>query len=325
MSIEVRDPGVLATLQAPARVGYERLGVPRSGPMDQVATQALNTLLGNTPDQAVIELAMGVLALQSDRDQHIAVLAQGFDLHIDDQRRALAQVHHWPARSLLKLRRCEGPGYAYLGIAGNWQIEPVLGSVATDVRNGLGGLNGRPLQRGDRWQIQALGGQPAPLRSRLRLRWPLQDLKHPQLRLMVHEPTLAAPLFAGGCEIDRNSNRQAILLHPASAVPHRERSRISTPQWPGAIQALPDGRFAILGPEAQTIGGYPLVASVCAADLSRLGRISGGQSLRGVPIALAAAAQLARQQQAWLQEWLEEIARRREQDLTASTPVYSRS
>ncbi|AVP99848.1 hypothetical protein C7S18_22900 [Ahniella affigens] len=310
MSITVHDAGVLATIQGDPRRGFEQFGVPPSGAMDRVACLALNALLGNAPDGPVIELALGTLNMTATETRHVAVLAQGFELRIDGAMRALAEAHVWPAGSRLTLRRREGPGYAYLGIGGRWRLSPQLGSVSTDVRNHIGGMAGRPLQAGDCFEIESNASADTPP-ARLRLRWPLQDLQHPQLRVIVHEPKLAAPLFGANLTVDLNSTRQALLLHPPTSVPHDQRQRLSTPQWPGAIQALPDGRFALLGPEAQTIGGYPLVASVCAADLSRLGRISGGQTLRCLPVSVSAAAQLARQQQAWLREWLSEITLRR--------------
>lgn len=311
MSVIVRDGGILATIQGAARHGFEHLGVPASGAMDRVACLALNTLLGNPPDAPVIELALGKLSLDALQPHRIAVLAQGFELRIDGRISALAEAHDWPAGTQLSLQRREGPGYAYLGIAGHWTLPAMLGSVSTDVRNHIGGIDGRALQTGDRIEILPSEPEATSPRSRLRLRWPLQDLKHPQLRLIVHEAKLAAPLFGSSLTVDQNSNRQALLLNSPTPVAHDQRQRVSTPQWPGAVQALPDGRFALLGPEAQTIGGYPLVASVCAADLSRLGRISGGQQLRCLPISVGAAAQLARQQQAWLHEWLHEITIRR--------------
>ena len=61
---------------------------------------------------------------------------------------------------------------------------------------------------------------------------------------------------------------------------------------PGAIQVPGDGRPIVLLADCQTVGGYPKIATVIAADLPRLGHALPGQTLRfvevGVDEALAA-------------------------------------
>ena len=47
----------------------------------------------------------------------------------------------------------------------------------------------------------------------------------------------------------------------------------------GAIQNPPDGNPIILMPDHATVGGYPVIACVIAADLGILGRIRPGDSL----------------------------------------------
>ena len=52
----------------------------------------------------------------------------------------------------------------------------------------------------------------------------------------------------------------------------------------GAVQVVNDGQCIVLGVDGQTIGGYPKVAHVIAADLDRLGQLRPGQE-RGSTLA----------------------------------------
>ena len=72
---------------------------------------------------------------------------------------------------------------------------------------------------------------------------------------------------------------------------------------PGAVQVTNDGRCVVLGVDGQTIGGYPKVAHVIAADLDLLGRLRPGTPVRFERVTLETAERLARERRAWLAEW----------------------
>jgi antagonist of KipI len=55
---------------------------------------------------------------------------------------------------------------------------------------------------------------------------------------------------------------------------------ISQPTLPGAIQVPPGGEPIALLADAQTVGGYPVVAVVIRADLPRLGQLRPGDTVR---------------------------------------------
>jgi biotin-dependent carboxylase-like uncharacterized protein len=52
---------------------------------------------------------------------------------------------------------------------------------------------------------------------------------------------------------------------------------------PGAVQVPPDGLPIVLGPDAGTTGGYPVVAVVVDADRDRLAQLRPGEALGFVP------------------------------------------
>ena len=63
----------------------------------------------------------------------------------------------------------------------------------------------------------------------------------------------------------------------------------------------------LLGVDAQTIGGYPRLGHVIAADLDRIGQLHPGESLRFVTVTLEEAERLNLSHQQWMRSWLERI------------------
>ncbi|MDP6920244.1 MAG: hypothetical protein QGH43_13500, partial [Arenicellales bacterium] len=55
---------------------------------------------------------------------------------------------------------------------------------------------------------------------------------------------------------------------------------ISSPMFPGTIQCPPNGQPIILGPDAQTLGGYPRIFQVAKIDRSLIGQLRPGDRLR---------------------------------------------
>jgi allophanate hydrolase subunit 2 len=54
----------------------------------------------------------------------------------------------------------------------------------------------------------------------------------------------------------------------------------------GAVQVPPDGDPVVLMVDHATLGGYPVIAVVVAADHGRLGQCAPGTRVRLVPIGL---------------------------------------
>ncbi|MDF0678026.1 MAG: hypothetical protein P0107_02790 [Nitrosomonas sp.] len=60
-TIDVLVPGIQTTIQDyPGRRGYWNIGVPPSGPMDNLAFRLANRLAGNEEGQAAIEITLPV-------------------------------------------------------------------------------------------------------------------------------------------------------------------------------------------------------------------------------------------------------------------------
>jgi antagonist of KipI len=86
---------------------------------------------------------------------------------------------------------------------------------------------------------------------------------------------------------------------PALPVPEAA-AMVSEPIAPGTIQLPPDGRPIVLTADRQTVGGYPRLGAVIAADLHKAGQLWLGHEVRFVPVTPAAARAALAEQQALL-------------------------
>jgi antagonist of KipI len=88
---------------------------------------------------------------------------------------------------------------------------------------------------------------------------------------------------------------------PLLALPWRE--MVSEPVCPGSVQVTHDGQCIVLGVDGQTIGGYPKIAQVIAADLDWLGQLRPGDAVTFARVLLGEAEELYRRRQRLLREW----------------------
>ena len=58
MNIEVIKPGALSTFQDLGRVGFQHLGIPANGAMDERAHRIANALVGNAATNATLEITL---------------------------------------------------------------------------------------------------------------------------------------------------------------------------------------------------------------------------------------------------------------------------
>ncbi|RRR71303.1 MAG: biotin-dependent carboxyltransferase family protein [Candidatus Viridilinea halotolerans] len=323
MHIHVISPGLLTTIQDSGRPAARRYGVPPSGAMDMFALAVANRLIGNPSDAAALELTAGGALLEFLRPTLVALT--GADLGATLNGRHLAP---WQAALLdrgttlhFRGRQANWGARAYLALAGGIAAPTLLGSRSTYLAGGFGGLEGRALRPGDQLATYASPHS----------RWPWVGTEWPchARPLYGHTPTLRflpGPHYAALTPAAREALSQTTLRVGAAANRIGYRldglrlsfsQQLSLPSFgviAGAIQVPPDGTPILLMAEAQTIGGYPVVAIVIAPDLPLAAQILPGDQLRLAPTTMRAARAAHQRYAAWLatapqaDPWPEQLA-----------------
>lgn len=282
--IEVLNGGPLSLVQDLGRDGWRHLGVGRGGALDPDCAALANALVGNRANAAVLEFTLHGPTLQLPQPLRVAVLGATCEARFEGRALPLARPVELPAGTLALGGMREG-ARAWLAIHGGIDVPTVLGSRATDLRGGFGGIDGRALRRGDRLHIGSHAGSEATTLCAPRW-WIDPGAGETPLAPIRYVASTAPALGAAAQDLGRRewrvhaaSNRQGLRLEGA-ALESPTAGGISEPVAPGTLQLPPDGRPIVLLADAQTVGGYARLGHVIAADLPRLAQLRPHERLR---------------------------------------------
>jgi len=303
----VVDPGLLTTVQDLGRPGYQRLGIPPSGPLDRPAFVLANRLVGNPDGAAGLELTLRGPRLEARRACLVAVTGADMGLTINGQAAPGWTAVRLRPGDVVAFRMVTAGCRAYLAVAGGLDLPPVLGSRSTYLRGRLGGLDGRPLQKGDALPV---GAPPAGLdRPAGRV---VPEARRPGYPAEVECRVILGPqddrftpdgiaVFLGGpYEVAPQADRMGYRLK-GPAIGHARGHDILSDGIPlGGIQVPGEGQPIVLLVDRQTTGGYTKIATVISTDIARIGQTRPGHRVRFRRVTLAEAHAALREARAWL-------------------------
>jgi antagonist of KipI len=283
-TLVVDSPGMLTTVQDLGRAGFGPLGVSPSGAADRVALRIGNLLVGNSAGAAALEMTLLGGKFVFPDGAVIAITGGDFGASVDG-----GAVEMWATQTIapggtLVFGGTKNYARCYLAIAGGIRVPPFLGSAATHLMSGLGGLAGRALHKGDELKV----GRPqkrVPARRiseavllYLKPRRKLRVTDGPQSEAFSEETKRS--FFQTLFRISEESNRLGIRLDGATFVAAETGKMITEGVTWGAVQVTPSGQPIILGVEQQTTGGYPKIANVIGVDLHRMGQLRPRDEIR---------------------------------------------
>lgn len=283
--LHIVEAGLRSTVQDDPRAAGARLGLPGAGPADPIAFAAARSLVGERSG-AAIEIVGLPFTFRCDDRRLVAVT--GRDVSV----RAASRLPGWLAFVVRGGETATVIGnarYAYLAVAGGLVLEPVLGSRATYLPARVGPLP-RALEAGD---ALPLGDARGLERAGKQLRPPtyggaIAAIAGPHLAGFVDgaERAFFGDEFTVAAESDRMGVR---LTGPELRWPGSD--LLTCGVVPGAVQVPRGGSPIVLGPDAQTTGGYPVIAVVASASRGQVAQALPGERLRFVPVDPARAAE----------------------------------
>jgi urea carboxylase len=304
ITIEVLRPGMLTTVQDwPGRIGYWHVGVPPSGPMDDLSFRIGNRLVGNAQEAPGLECTRLGPALRFPDGAHLCVTGAAFPVTLDGLPAPRWQSLHVPAGGVLDVGTLTGPGMrCYVLIQGGLSEPHYLGSSATFTLGAFGGHDGRALRAGDVLRaadFQTREGRP---RGATRVSFEDQPSIGARWEVAVTEGPHAAPEFFTRADIDTligtdytvhfNSDRTGVRLqgpkpqwartdggeaglHPSNIH--------DTAYCVGALDFTGDTPI-LLGPDGPSLGGFVCPVTVVEGDRWKLGQMAPGDAVRFVPV-----------------------------------------
>ena len=312
-ALVIGDPGFQSMVQDAGRQGVAGAGVPRGGPADPVAFHLANRLVGNRAGAGAVEMAVRGARWTAWRDLQIAVVGPGTSVAVDGRQVGSGHLVPVSAGQVVEVGSIGRAGTglrAYLAAHGGLDVPTAFASRSTDALSWLGpgllrpgdeiGLAhdalGVPADRlslpaaalvegGGQLDAGGAGARPGA-KSAPRV---LRVLAGPHLDALG--PGALRQLVAGRWMVEPTSDRVGVRLRDGGGPIERRPGEIrSLGMVEGAVQVPPDGMPVVLGRDHATLGGYPVVAVVIAADRHVLGQCRPGEALSFELVDLAHAA-----------------------------------
>lgn len=306
-SVDVLAGGTQTTIQDyPARKGYWDIGVPPSGPMDSVSFRLANTLLGNSGQDAGLEITVSGPTLRFNSVTRIVLSGANIEATLDDLTLEMGQIIAVKAGQTLTLGNIQGAGSrCYLAVQGGLQCPDYLGSKSTFTLGQFGGHAGRAIRSGDVLHIEPL----CELNSRVQLTAKLPEISEQWTIRVIYGPH-GAPDFFKSEYIDAffeatwkvhfNSSRTGVRLvgpkptwarddggeaglHPSNI--HDNAYAVGTIDFTGDMPV-------ILGPDGPSLGGFVCPVTIIKADLWKVGQLKAGAKIHFQAVSVEDAQQL---------------------------------
>jgi len=296
MTITILAAGLRSTIQDRGRTAHLRGAIPQAGPADPVAFEAAQRLVGNDVTDAAIEIVGTPFRFTLDAPRLVAATGRDVRLH------TRGPIAGWTAVFVrageeITVEGTDRTRFAYLALSGGIALPPVLGSRATYLPAAIGPLP-RPLASGDQLPL----GSPrrgAESAGRTAVRSDGPDI------LVTRGPHAdrirGADAFLGRCpyRVSERSDRMGVRLEGPS-LDAGGTEILSLGVLPGAVQVPHGGQPIVLLADGQTTGGYPVVATVIAADLGRVAQAVPGDTLTFYEVDREEALEALRALRGWL-------------------------
>lgn len=314
-ALKVIAPGAHTTIQDLGRHGYQAFGVPVSGALDIVSHRLANRMVGNPDNAPTLEILFQGPVLEVIAESiRVGIAGGGAEIElVGDRPRNLGG---W--RSILLHRnetfRITRPGESascYLAVEGGFLVERCLGSASTYVRGGFGGLAGRALRTGD---LLPLSRERASDKAEIGLLNPPGTGRERPIRIVFgpqqdHFTDAALQqLVSAEFVVSKNSDRMGMRLDGPPLRHCGDYNIVSDGIATGAIQVPGSGQPILLLADHQSTGGYPKIATVISADLPIIGRRKPGDSIHFVPVSVAEAEGLRRNEEVAIQALIATMA-----------------
>lgn len=281
MSMQIINPSFFTTIQDRGRFGYNNIGVTNSGVSDEFAYNVANMLL-NDKDISVLEISYSNFEAKFHKNTQIAICGAKALVLLNGEKIKLWQTHNIKSGDTLKIGKFESGAKLYFALKGGFILQKEFGSYSTSIKEGLGGLDGGFLKKGD-----ILDYKPFISSHKHRLKEEYIPNYEQKLTLRVvlsyqdryFIKSEIDKFFSSEFTVTNDFNKMACKLSGESIKSSLD-GILSEGIVFGSIQIPKDGQAIILLKERQTIGGYPKIGVVLGIDCFRLSQVKVNTKIR---------------------------------------------
>ncbi len=313
-TLEILEGGTQTTVQDyPGRIGYWDVGVPPSGPMDNLSFRLANRLVGNPDTAAALEITVNGPTLRFNTPAVVALTGAHMPATLDGKPVAQHRAFRIRTGQTLRIASIDGPGLrAYLAIRHGFDVPDYLGSKSTFTLGLFGGHSGRALRTGDVLRVHTstpagvttdapLLRAPVAIQPPLTREWQIGVLYGPHGAPDFFTEQDITTLLTTSYEVHYNSARTGVrLIGPKPEWARRDGgeaglhpSNIHDNAYAiGAVDFTGDMPI-ILGPDGPSCGGFVCPFTIIQAELWKMGQLKPGDKVRFTALTAQHARELA--------------------------------
>lgn len=314
-AIEVITPGISTTVQdlPGRRVG---LGLPRGGPADMLSFQAANLLVGNDRYTEGLEATMQGPKLLFHVDSVVAVTGTDMKLTLDGKGAPMWTTLFVKAGQTLVVGMATGNiGLrSYIAVQGGFKnVSEFMGSKSTFTGASLGGYQGRTLLPGDLLEIPSSRAVPTltvpeAARTPLTNEWVVPVCANAQWDLEYLDKEGMETLLTAKWKVSTLSNRSGLRLDG----PRIKWSRADGGDGGAHPSNVLDQGYAfgslnvngdtpvLFTVDSPDMGGFSNILSMAVGSAWKAGQMRPNDTIQFVLITAEEAAQIERDNEAWL-------------------------
>lgn len=307
-TIDILSAGTQTTIQDyPGRTGYWSIGVPPSGPFDNLSFRLANRILNNSEDCSALEITVTGPTMVFNCDSEIVLTGATIGATLDGSSVPMYKAVKVNKGQTLKVGRVKEDGArAYLAVQGGFDCPLYLGSRSTFTLGKFGGHAGRALNAGDVLHIKPYDSSigacdiDADAIPVIENEFEIRVIYGPHGSPDFFTKEDIDNLFSSSYEVHYNSSRTGIRLigpepqwarkdggeaglHPSNI--HDNAYAIGTIDFTGDMPI-------ILGPDGPSLGGFVCPATIIKADLWKMGQLKAGAKVKFIPVSVETAEEL---------------------------------
>lgn len=344
-AFEILSPGAHTSIQDyPGRVGYWRIGVPPSGPMDAYSFRLANRVVGNNEKAPAIEITLTGPKIKFHTECVVALAGGTTDFTLNESDVAMNEPISISRGDVLNVGKLKTGCRAYLAVRNGIDVPEYLNSRSTFTLGELGGYNGRVLKLGDvlflnhpELSSSTLPGPdyapqaaPASLLPEFptNKEWTIGVTCGPHGSPDFFRPESVEKFFTDKWKVHYNSNRFGVRL----IGPRPEWARVDGGEGGlhpsnahdyvyslGALNFTGD-EPVIVTCDGPSLGGFVCQAVVPEAELWKVGQVKPGDHIKFVPVSYEAARELKKSQDEALSNLDSTLLKRLSTSLQLSKP-----
>ena len=275
--VNVIKAGFYTTIQDLRRIGFQKYGVPVSGPMDIYSAKVSNALLHNHENDAVLEITMTGPTLQFNCETSICISGADISPRLNEESVKQNSVVTIKKGDILSFGKLNYGFRCYLAVSGGFQTEMVMNS-----RSMYKSITSKSeLTKNDELAIleHVMSIEKSNASIKVNVNHfdskAIEVFKGPEFDLLTKSQQ--RQLLSKEFTVSKDNNRMAYQLE--EIFKNSLKPIITSLVLHGTVQLTPSGQLMVLMRDCQTTGGYPRILQLKETSIDVLSQKFTGNSI----------------------------------------------